>query len=131
MNIIDDLKDRWITRRTGRNRQQREYDAWYEYNVNSRVSTINEMFKNFEYVIEVDPDKFLVDDAISWVPHPDARQYFWPERALGNNCVWTCRRVFWDQWTQSWYINNFTGDDRVFVATNSGEDATMLTLKWT
>lgn len=130
MNIIDNFKDRWVTHRTGRNRQQREYDTWQESNVDKRASTIEEMFKNFQYIIEVDPEKFLVDDAIAWVPHPDAQQYFWPARPLGENCVWRFERVFWDQWLRKWAINDLIGEDRVFVATNSGADATMITLRW-
>lgn len=131
MKIFDDLQDRWITRRTGKNKVQREYDAWYTKHVNWHADTINKMFEKFKYVIEVDPDKFLVDDAIAWVPHPDVRQYFWPERAFGNNCVWTIQRVFWDTWTNSWMINEIAGEDRVFVATNNDQDAIMLALRWT
>lgn len=130
MKIFDDLRDCWITRRTGKNKDQREWEAWYNENVNWRASDITQMFEKFEYVIEVDPEKFLVDDAIAWVPHPDARQYFWPKRALGNNCVWTLQRVYWDRWSERWQVNDIIGEDRVFVATNSGPDATVLTLKW-
>lgn len=130
MKIIDNLKDRWITWRTGKTRNRREWEAWRDSTVAWRAETIQGMFKNFRHVIEVDPEKFLVDDAISWVPTPAARQYFWPVRELTDACVWTTQRVFWDTWTNSWYINEIAGEDRVFVATNNEEDAVMIALRW-
>jgi len=131
MNIIDNFKDRWVTHLTGRNRQQREYDTWQESNVNKRASTIEEMFKNFQYIIEVDTYKFLDhSEPFAWIPNKDARQYFWPARPLGENCIWCFKRVYWDRWLRKWAINDLIGEDRVFVATNSGADATMITLRW-
>lgn len=130
MKYIDTIKDRWLTWRTGKSKDRREWEAWKEATINQRAETIQDMFKNFRHVIEVDPEKFLVDHAITWVPHPDARQYFWPRRELGNNCVWTTQRVFWDTWTNSWTINELAGEDRVFVATNNSVDAVVISLKW-
>ena len=131
MKIVDRLKDRWLTWVTGKTRERREWEAWQQVTINQRAETIQDMFKNFRHVIEVDPEKFLVDHAIVWVPHPDARQYFWPQRELGDNCVWTTQRVFWDIRTNSWSINEIGGEDRVFVATNNDEDAIMIALRWT
>lgn len=130
MKLIEHVKDRWITWRTGKNKTQREWEAWQNENINWRATNITQMFAKFKHVIEVDPYKFLVDEAICWVPHPKSRQYFWPRRELGNNCVWTTQRVFWDTWTNSWMINEIGGEDRVFVATNNDEDAIMIALRW-
>ena len=130
MKIIDNIKDRWLTYRTGKSKSQREWEAWYNENVNWRANDIADMFKNFKHVIEVDPNKFLWDGGLAWVPHPKAKQYFWPERELGNNCVWRFERVGWDKWDQRWPINEIGGGDRVFVATNNKEDAIMIALQW-
>lgn len=70
MKIVDRLKDRWLTWVTGKTRERREWEAWQQATINQRAETIQGMFKNFQHVIEVDPEKFLVDHAIVWVPHP-------------------------------------------------------------
>jgi hypothetical protein len=130
MKLIDKVKDTWLTHRTGMNKADRDYKAWYDANVNWRASDITDMFKNFEHVIEVNPNKFLWDGGLSWVPHPKAKQYFWPERELGKNAVWRFERVVWDKWDQRWHINGLGGEDRVFVATNNEKDAIMIALQW-
>jgi hypothetical protein len=129
MRFLDNIKEHWITWRTGSNRNQREWKAWYNANVNWRATDITNMFENFKHVIEVDPDKFLWDGGLTWVPHPDALQYFWPQRPLGENSVWRIERVLWNTWENRWNINEIGGEDRVFVATNSDEDAIMIALK--
>jgi hypothetical protein len=131
MKLIEYAKDKWLTWRTGKNKAEREWHAWYNENVNWRANDITDMFKNFEHVIEVDYDKFLWDNGLSWVPHPKAKQYFWPRRELGNNCVWRMERVIWNPWDRRWHINEIGGEDRVFVATNNKEDAIMIALQWT
>ena len=130
MKLIDNIKDRCITWRTGKDREQREWEAWYEANVVYRAHDITNMFKNFKHVIEVDWNKFIVDGGISWVPRPDARQYFWPARPLGENCVWRMERVSWNPWDRRWHLDDLTGEDRVFIATNSDADAVMIALKY-
>lgn len=131
MALKDYIKDRWLTHRTGKNKKQRDWESWYNEHVNWRANDITNMFENFKHVIEVDPDKFLWDGGLSWVPHPKARQYFWPERELGNNCVWRMERVIWNPWDRRWHIIGLGGEDRVFVATNNKEDAIMIALQWT
>ena len=131
MRFLDNIKDSWITWRTGKNRVEREWEAWYNTNVNWRAHDITNMFENFNHVIEVDPDKFLRDGGLTWVPHPDALQYFWPHRPLGENSVWRIERVSWNPWEKRWNIDGMGNEDKVFVATNSDEDAIMITLKWT
>ena len=130
MKIIENLKDRYLTWRTGKTKEQREWEAWYEVTVNYRARTINDMFNNFKHIIEVDPNKFFTYDPMAWVPTKDARQYFWPHRKLGENCVWTFERVCWNSWDKQWHINGVGDSDLVFVACNDDTDALMISLKY-
>jgi len=131
MTFKNCVVDRWLTWRTGKDQQQREWEAWYEANVDYRAGNIPTMFCNFKHVIEVDFDKFITDGGMGcWVPVENARQYFWPQRKLGENCVWRIEQVFWDQWHKCWSLNSIAGDDRIFVATNSERDAIMIALKY-
>ena len=130
VKLKERIIDRWLTWRTGKDKSQRDWEAWYEENVDYRAGNIPTMFRNFAHVIEVDWRKFITDDGLAWVPVEDARQYFWPARNLGDNCVWRIERVFWDQWHKCWFLNEIGGEDKVFVATNSDKDAIMLALKY-
>lgn len=131
MKLLDNIKDRWITWRTGKSLTERDWEAWYNTSVNWRACNITNMFENFKHVIEVDTNRFLWDGISGWVPHPDVKQYFWPQRSLGENCVWRLEQVTWNPWEKRWNIAELGGEDKVFVATNSDEDAIMITLKWT
>ena len=125
------IKDKWLTWRTGKDKSQREWEAWYEVNVNHRARDITDMFKNFEYVMELNWDKFFSHtEPFAWVPCADAKQYFWPQRQLGNNTVWRIERVRWNQWDNRWHINELGGEDKVFVATNNSKDAVIMALKY-
>ncbi len=131
MDLIEKLKDKYITWRTGKSKEQREWEAWYEKNVVYRASTIPNMFMHFKHVIIVDPDKFFdLCEPFAYVPNKDAKQYFWPQRELGNNAVWRFERVIWDQWMQEWHINGMGDRDKVFVATNNERDAMVIALKY-
>lgn len=126
------LVDRYLTWRTGDDKATREWKAWYETNVNYRATRINDMFKNFKYVILVDIDKFVDhSEPFTWVPNKDARQYFWPQRELGNNAVWRFERVIrYPSTNNEWEVNSIGGEDHIFVATNNDRDAMMITLKY-
>lgn len=129
--LKDYIVDQWLTWRTGKGKEQREWEAWYEVNVVYRASTIPNMFQHFKHVIEVDADKFMdLSEPFSWVPCEDAMQYFWPHRELGNNAVWRIERVMWDKWENCWFINGLGDEDKVFVATNNDRDAMMISLKF-
>ena len=130
MEILDYIKDRYLTWKTGKNKEQREWEAWYNVNVVWRASTIENMFMHFEHIIEVSPDKFFQFDPFAWVPCEDAKQYLWPQRKLGNNAVWRFERVRKDQWDGRWHIDELSGGDHVFVATNDEKDAIMIALKY-
>jgi hypothetical protein len=90
------------------------------------------MFKNFKHVIIVDPEKFVDhNEPFAWVPCKDARQYFWPERPLGENAVWRFERVIkYPSTANEWEVNEFGGEDHIFVATNNDKDAIMIALKY-
>lgn len=125
------IVDKWLTWRTGKNKLQREWEAWYEQNVVYRASTIDNMFMHFKHVIEVDVSKFTdPQEPFAWVPCKDARQYFWPQRDLGNNAVWRFERVYWNEWEKRWHVNEMGDADKIFVATNSDKDAMMIALKY-
>jgi hypothetical protein len=129
--MIEWIKDKWLTWRTGKDKKQREWEAWYEVNVVYRASTIPNMFMHFKHVIIVSPNKFFdLCEPFAYVPNEDARQYFWPARKLGENAVWRFERVMWNQWTKEWDINGLGDRDKVFVATNSDKDAMMIALKY-
>lgn len=125
------IVNEYLTRTTGRTKAEREWDKWYAQNVNYRASDITNMFDNFKYVIEVNTDKFTnPHEQFGWVPCADAKQYFWPRRPVETTCVWRFERVAWDQGDKRWHINSLGGEDKIFVATNSDKDATMITLKY-
>jgi hypothetical protein len=128
--MIEWIKDRYLTWRTGKTKVEREWIAWYETNVVYRAGTIPNMFMHFKHVIEVDSKKFMVEDPFTWRPCEDAQQYFWPQRSLGNNAVWRFERVMWNQWQQCWDITGMGNEDKVFVATNNSKDAVMIALKY-
>lgn len=131
LKIRSEFEDKFLTWRTGKDKDQREWEAWYERNVVYRASTIDNMFIHFKHIIEVDTDKF-VDHAepFAWVPNKDAKQYFWPQRKLGNNAVWRFERVYWNEWEKRWHINDMGDADKIFVATNNDKDAMMIALKY-
>lgn len=125
------IVDKYLTWRTGKDKTQRDWEAWYEVNVVYCATTIENMFMNFKHIIPVDNRKFLDwAEPFAWVPCDDAQQYFWPYRELGNNCVWRFERVRKDRWDNRWHIDELGGEDQVFVATNNDKDAMMIALKY-
>jgi len=132
MTFWEKVTDKYITWRTGKDKQQRDWEAWYEVNVNYRATKINDMFRNFKHIIMVDVDKFVdYHEPFAWVPNADARQYFWPNRPLGENAVWRFERVMKAPSTANqWEINELGGEDKIFVATNNERDAMMIALKY-
>lgn len=128
--VTEKIKDKYLTWRTGKTKEEREWEEWYNVNVVWRASDISNMFMHFKHIIIVDPNKFFTFDPFAWVPTQEAKQYFWPARPLGENAVWRFERVMWDQWSKRWSINELGGEDKVFVATNSDRDALMIALKY-
>lgn len=120
--------DRWLTWRTGKPKAQRDYEAWYRSTVNSRANTVQDMYNNFKYLIQVDYYKFYIEHMFV-EPIEEVRQYRYPHRALGDNMVYGIYRGY--DFYGEFIISDF-GDteDRVYVATNNHEDAVMLALKY-
>lgn len=125
--MIEWIVDRWLTYRTGKTKVQRDYEAWYNINVNSRARTAEEMFCNFKHVIQVDFWKFF-DVHMFTELKEELLQYRYPQRALGNNIVYEVLRG--EQLQNTFYITDFGNEDRVYVATNNSEDAMILALKY-
>jgi hypothetical protein len=93
--MIEWVKDKWLTWRTGKNNAEREWTNWYETTVVYRASTIPNMFMHFKHVIEVDTHKFMDPaEPFAWVPCADARQYFWPQRPVTDTCVGDLKELF-------------------------------------
>jgi hypothetical protein len=131
LKLKDYVKDKYLTWRTGKDKAQREWEAWYEVNVVYRANTIDNMFQHFKHIITVNPELFFDRcEPFAYVPNEDARQYFWPQRPVTDTCVWRFERVIWDKWSNSWMINGLGDRDKVFVATNNDRDAMMIALKF-
>ena len=125
----DWIKDKYLTWRTGKNKQRRAYDTWYNSTVNVRAKSVEEMFANFEYVFRVNPNKFLIwHFAIE--PKDDLSEYRYPQRELGDNLLWTVQRGDPNFWDNGFAITDPTEEDLVYLATNNSEDAVMLALKY-
>jgi hypothetical protein len=131
MNLKERIVDWYLTRKTGKSKDQREYESWYRQNVNLHTNRIKDMLANFQYIVVVDPEKFFTFDPFTWVVTQDAQQYFWPDCPLDKSAVWIFERVLNGPSTSwEWEISELGGEDRVFVATNNEKDATIITLRW-
>lgn len=129
--MIEQIKDRWLTWRTGKTKDEREWAAWCDTNIVYRAGTIKNRFKHFKHIITVDPNKFFdLSEPFGWVPCASAKKYLYPTRELGNNAVYCFERVIWDKWSNDWMLNDLGDEDIVFVATNNDRDATMIALKY-
>ena len=129
--MIEYVRDKWLTWRTGLDKETRDYIKWHEETIVQRANTIENMFMNFKYILPVSTDIFYPSDLFGWVPCEDFRQYMYPSRALGDNTEYFFARGFRDQWDGKFHLNDLRHDqDQVFVATNNEVDALMITLKY-
>jgi hypothetical protein len=127
-SFIEELKERWITRRTGLTREQREYRAWCEDMVNIYASTVEDKYAKFQYVIEVDPLKFLIHHM--WT-EPVDYQYFFPHKPPGECALWGWVSGIQDCHTGKINIlGQGLGLDYCFVATNDTDDALEIALRF-
>jgi hypothetical protein len=132
MKILEYLKDKYLTWNTGKGKAQREWEAWYNINVVLAASTIENMFMHFKHVIVVDVQKFMDHrEPFAWIPNDEVMQYFWPNKPLGENTIWRFERVRLDRWDGKWHIDEFGGEDKLYVATNNDTDAMMIALQFT
>ena len=131
MVVIERIKDRYLTWRTGLDKQTRDHRKWYEETVVHRASTIENMFMNFQYILPVSTRIFDFSEPFGWYPNKGFRQYMYPARALGDNTVYYFARGYRDEWDGRFHLNDLRHEqDQVFVATNNEEDAVMLALKY-
>lgn len=129
--MIEWIVDKWLTWRTGQNKQTREYLKWYDETVVMRACTIENVFMNFKYIVPVSTKIFDLDEPFGWTPCEDFKQYMYPARALGDNTVYYFARGYRDPWDGLFYLDDLRHDrDQVFVATNNSKDAMMIALKW-
>ena len=124
---------RYSDRKKGITLERRAWLNWSERNINPRAGTAQSVFFSFKYVIEVAPGKFFSHEELgNWIPVPEFREMSFPNRELGNHCVWSWFRGNWaDQWWQSGFlIDEMFGGDHVFAATNNEQDALWIAMKW-
>ena len=123
----DKIKDCYITWRTGKPRQVREFEAWAEVTIVKRANSAQDMFSNFKYVFTVDYKKFFFDAGMFLELDPGTKPYMFPQRELGDNLVYAHLRG--EEMPIGLFLITDLGDeDRLYVATNNGKDATMIAL---
>lgn len=130
--MIEYIKDKWLTWRTGLTKQERVWHKWQDENIVRRASTIENMFMHFKYILPVSTQIFA-DGPFGWVSLPctDFKQYCYPNRDLDNCAVYIFARGYRDQWDGMFHLNDLRHEqDQVFVATNNEVDAMMITLKY-
>jgi len=131
MRIIEYIEDKYLTWRTGLDKQERIWHKWHEENVVRGASTIENMFMNFKHIIPVSTNIFDLSEPFGWVPCEDFQQYMYPNKELGDCIVYYFARGYVDQWDGRFHINDLRHEqDQVFVATNNGIDAMMIALKY-
>ena len=131
MQIIEYIADRYLTWRTGLDKQTRDHRKWFNETVVHGASTIENMFMNFKYIIPVSTNIFCFDEPFGWTPCEDFEQYMYPARALGNNTVYYFARGSRGQWDGKFHLSDFIYEkDQVFAATNNNKDAVMIALKY-
>ena len=129
--IIESLQDRYLTWRTGRSREEREFREWVDRNVVHNATTIENMFVNFRHIVPVSTRVFDLDEPFGWAPCEEFREFLYPQRPLGSNAVYYFARGYRDAWDGHFHISDLGAEqDQVFVATNSDQDAVIIALRW-
>ena len=130
--MIERIKDKYLTWRTGQDKPTRDFYNWYDGTVVSRAGTIENMFMHFKYIIPVSTNIYDLSHPFGWVPCEDFKQYMYPNRQLGDNTVHYFARGYRDKWDGKFHVNEMWHEqDQVFVATNNSKDAMMIALKYT
>ncbi len=129
--MITEIKEIWLTWRTGKDKVTRDWEKWRQENIVYSANTVQNYFMNFKHIIEVDSSKFWdYAEPFGWVPVEDFNQYAYPAKSLGDNAVGNWFRGYWNEWDNRFHICDMSGTDYVFVATNNDEDAVMISLKY-
>lgn len=126
-SIKSELIDKWLTFRTGYTKSERESNAWKEKNLDQRASTVKGYFKGFKYIIQVDYDKVCRCD-LNIHPTPEFREYCYPQKSLDETVAIDIFRGI--ESDGEWVLNDLSGTDRVYVATNNEEDALMIAMRF-
>lgn len=131
MWLIEYIKDKYLTWRTGLDKQERAWKKWSDENIVYRAATIENRFMHFKYIIPVSTDIFDFDEPFGWFPRKDFQQYLYPNKELDDCSVYYFARGYRDQWDGEFHLNDMRHDqDQVFVATNNEVDAMMIALKY-
>ncbi len=129
--MIEWIKDRYLTWKTGYNKRDRIARKWFVETIVYYAGTVENKYMNFKHIIPVSTCIFNENEPFGWVPCNDFKQYMWPKRALGDNTVWSFERGYWNKWDGRFHICDLSAElDQVFVATNNEQDAIMIALKY-
>ena len=129
--MIELIKDKYLTWRTGLNKQDRDWYKWQGGHIVNRATTIENMFMHFKHILPVSTQIYDISHPFGWVPCEDFKQYLYPSRALGDNTVYYFARGYRDPWDGRFHLNDLRHEqDQVFVATNNSKDAMMIALKY-
>lgn len=136
MNLLEKIKDWYITKKTGMDREERRIRTWYNERTNYRGTYLKEIYHGFEYIIEVDPYRVLdFANPFGWNCLPEFKKYLYPALPLEESSSWAWVRGFWeyDCYTgRKRYVHNeIAGGDSLFVITNSKEVAVEIAVKYT
>ena len=130
-SLLEILKDKYLTWRTGKNKTQRMWEEWVDKTIVRRAHTVENYYANFKYIIRVNPNLIWnMYEPFGWVTVKEFKQYEYPIKELGDNAVVNWFRVEYNQWSNMYDINEMYGYDMTFVATNNEQDALMITLKY-
>lgn len=126
MQVIEKVKDWYLTKKTGLTSEERRVRAWYDERINYRADYIDEIYHGFDYIIEVDP--YLVLDfshPLGWVSLKDFQKYQYPTQPVEIAAFWAWVRGFREHsfGRRRYTLNEIAGGDNLFVMTNSKEVA--------
>lgn len=129
--LYEYLLDKHLSKKTGKTKTEREYDAWRQTVINENGRTLEEYFFGLKYILAVDKDKVMTDfDPFAGdVSCAHFNSFFYPSRELGKNVEWA-----WIDNSTHMIGRNFEYTTRrnlsLVVATNSEEDALILALHY-
>ena len=129
--IIETINDKYLTWRTGFDKEQREFQAWCEDNIHAHAGSIRARIHGFKHIVEVDWHKIYGDcPMLGWYVRKEFKnEYSFRNRKLGDHAMVTSMRGEYDK-EKIFEANELFGGDHVFVGTNNDEDAIMIALKY-
>jgi hypothetical protein len=131
IKLFEDWKEKYLTWKTGMTQIEREWARWQIATINHGASTVQDYYKNFKYILELDYKKVFQQDAPhGWIPVADFKEYMYPNRPMDEMTVVKWFRGEWNEWDNRYWFIELGGGDTVFAATNNEEDAVMIALKF-